>query len=149
MQMSPDVTSWGIKSFRDVKTPREVDRKLYAFLPSASKGFDGVSILLNPVRSLSEGTDKNPDLEFWGGEQIIPSAPFEPLPVSDDEWQQPASFNKPGQVSPADMPLPEDLMEHQDGALQNCPDFQEESHVQSLKDLLTAGEPVKNGMRTN
>ncbi|OPJ69278.1 hypothetical protein AV530_012370 [Patagioenas fasciata monilis] len=76
------------------------------------------------------------DLEFWGGEQIMPSAPFEPLPASDDRWQQPASFNKPGQINPADVPLPEDPMEHQDGAPQNCPDFQEESHVQSLKDLL-------------
>ncbi|OPJ74326.1 hypothetical protein AV530_017771 [Patagioenas fasciata monilis] len=80
------------------------------------------------------------DLEFWSGEQIIPSAPFETLPASDDEWQQPASFNKPGQVNPADVPLPEDLMEHQDGAPQNRPDFQEESHVQSLKDLLRRQE---------
>ncbi|XP_071664086.1 uncharacterized protein [Patagioenas fasciata] len=80
------------------------------------------------------------DLEFWGGEQILPSAPVEPLPGSDDEWQQPASFNKPGQVNPADVPLPEDPMEHQDGASQNRPDFQEESHVQSLKDLLRRQE---------
>ncbi|XP_071668407.1 uncharacterized protein [Patagioenas fasciata] len=80
------------------------------------------------------------DLEFWGGEQIIPSAPVEPLPGSDNEWQQPASFNKPGQVNPADVPLPEDPMEHQDGAPQNRPDFQEESHVQSLKDLLRRQE---------
>lgn len=53
----------GVKSFKAVKTPRDVDRKLYAFLPSPSKGrisFDGANVLLNPVRFLSEGTDKSP-----------------------------------------------------------------------------------------
>ncbi|OPJ82153.1 hypothetical protein AV530_018212 [Patagioenas fasciata monilis] len=80
------------------------------------------------------------DLEFLGGgESLIPSAPFEPLPASDDERQQPASFNKPGQVNPADMPLPEESMEYHDGQ-QNHPDFQEEGHVQSLKDLLRRQE---------
>ncbi|OPJ89286.1 hypothetical protein AV530_017521 [Patagioenas fasciata monilis] len=76
------------------------------------------------------------DLEFrGGGESLIPSAPLEPLPASDDEQQEPASFNKPGQVNPDDVPLLEDLMEHQDGPLQNHPDFQEERHMQSLKDI--------------
>ncbi|XP_071656200.1 uncharacterized protein [Patagioenas fasciata] len=93
-----------------------------------------------PSEDSEESTPLVSDLEFWGGEQILPSAPVEPLPGSDNEWQQPASFNKPGQVNPADVPLPEDPMEHQDGAPQNRPDCQEESHVQSLKDLLRRQE---------
>ncbi|OPJ76675.1 hypothetical protein AV530_014023 [Patagioenas fasciata monilis] len=80
------------------------------------------------------------DLEFWGGgESLIPSAPFEPLPASGNKRQQPASFNNPGQVNPADVPLPEESMEHCDGQ-QNYPDFRDEGHLQSLKDLLRQQE---------
>lgn len=67
------------------------------------------------------------DLDFWGGEQIIPSAPFEPSPASDEQRQQPARFNEPGQVNPAEVPLPEDPVEHENAAPQNRPGFQEES----------------------
>ncbi|OPJ71140.1 hypothetical protein AV530_017416 [Patagioenas fasciata monilis] len=80
------------------------------------------------------------DLEFWGvDESLTPSVPFEPLPASDDERQQPASFNKPGQVNPADDALPEESMEYHDGQ-QNHPDFQDEGHMQNLKDLLRLQE---------
>ncbi|OPJ77539.1 hypothetical protein AV530_017100 [Patagioenas fasciata monilis] len=80
------------------------------------------------------------DLEFWGGgKSLILSAPFEPFPASDDERQQPASFNKPGQANPADVPLLEDSMDHHNRQ-QNHPDFQKERHMQSLKDLLRQQE---------